>query len=71
VGLNVYMPAMGIKPEMNNVASFVSTGCPGVYEGKAKLESAGDIRSSAKPQGFARERGAMLMPLNYWLLARL
>lgn len=53
VGLNFYMPAMGTMPEMNNAASFVSTGSPGVYEGKAKLESAGDWQAKISYEGAA------------------
>ncbi|HET9712054.1 MAG TPA: FixH family protein [Pyrinomonadaceae bacterium] len=53
VGLNFYMPAMGTMPEMNNAASFVSTGNPGVYEGKAKLESAGDWQAQISYEGAA------------------
>jgi hypothetical protein len=53
VGLNFYMPAMGTMPEMNNTASFVSTGSPGVYEGKAKLESAGDWQAQISYEGAA------------------
>ena len=51
VGLNFYMPAMGTMAEMNNVASFVSTGSSGVYEGKAKLEAAGDWQAQISYEG--------------------
>lgn len=53
VGLNFYMPAMGTMPEMNNTATFVSTGSPGVYEGKAKLEAAGDWQAQISYEGAA------------------
>lgn len=53
VGLNFYMPAMGTMPEMQNAASFVSTGSPGVYEGKAKLEAAGDWQAQISYEGAA------------------
>ena len=53
VGLNFYMPAMGTMPEMNNAASFVSTGSPGVYEGNAKLEAAGDWQAQISYEGAA------------------
>ena len=53
VGLNFYMPAMGTMPEMNNVASFFSTGSPGVYEGKTKLEAAGDWQAQISYEGAA------------------
>jgi len=45
------MPAMGTMAEMNNAASFVSTGSSGVYEGKAKLEAAGDWQAQISYEG--------------------
>lgn len=53
VGLNFYMPAMGTMPAMNNAASFTATGTPGVYQGKAKLESAGDWQAQLSYEGTA------------------
>jgi hypothetical protein len=53
VGLNFHMPAMGSMPEMNNVATFVSTGSPGVYEGEVKIESAGDWQAQISYEGAA------------------
>ena len=52
VGLNFHMPAMGTMPEMNNAASFV-TGSPGLYEGKAKIEAAGDWQAQISYEGAA------------------
>ena len=53
VGLNFYMPAMGSMLEMNNAASFVSTGSTGVYEGELQLESAGDWQAQISYEGAA------------------
>jgi hypothetical protein len=53
VGLNFYMPTMGTMPAMNNPATFTSTGSPGVYRGKAKLESAGDWQAQISYEGTA------------------
>ena len=53
VGLNFYMPPMGTMPVMNNAATFVSTGSPGVYEGEVNLESAGDWQAQISYEGAA------------------
>ena len=53
VGLNFYMPAMGTMPAMNNAATFTSTGSPGVYQGKVRLESAGDWQAQISYDGAA------------------
>lgn len=53
VGLNFYMPVMGTMPAMNNAATFTSTGSPGVYHGKVKLESAGDWQAQISYEGTA------------------
>lgn len=42
VALNFSMPAMGTMAAMNNAASFTTSGTPGVYQGKANIESAGE-----------------------------
>ena len=42
VGLTFHMPQMGTMPEMNNVASFTTTATPGIYDGRAPLEVAGE-----------------------------
>ena len=52
VGLNFYMPAMGTMPAMNSAATF-TTGSPGVYHGKVKLESAGDWQAQISYEGAA------------------
>lgn len=51
VGLNFYMPAMGTMPAMNDAASFTTAGTPGVYQGKVKLESAGDWQAQVSYEG--------------------
>ena len=53
VALNFQMPAMGTMPAMNDAATFTSTGSPGVYHGKVKLESAGDWQAQISYEGAA------------------
>ena len=53
VGLTFHMPSMGTMPAMNNAATFTATGSPGVYEGKVKLESAGDWQAQITYEGAA------------------
>ena len=51
VALTFQMPAMGTMPAMNNAATFSTTGTPGVYHGKVKLESAGDWQAQVSYEG--------------------
>jgi hypothetical protein len=51
VGLTFHMPAMGTMPAMNDAASFTETGTPGVYQGKVKMESAGDWQAPLSYEG--------------------
>jgi hypothetical protein len=51
--LNFQMPAMGTMPAMNDAASFVSTGTKGVYQGRVKIESAGDWQAQLSYEGAA------------------
>ncbi len=53
VGLTFHMPSMGTMPAMNDAASFTATGTPGVYQGKVKLESAGDWQAQLSYEGLA------------------
>lgn len=53
VGLTFHMPSMGTMPAMNSAAAFTATGTPGVYEGKVKLESAGDWQAQLTYEGSA------------------
>ena len=51
VAVTFQMPAMGTMPAMNNAATFTSTATPGVYQGKVKLESAGDWQAQVSYEG--------------------
>ena len=51
VGLTCQMPAMGTMPAMNSAATFTSTGTLGVYQGKLKLETAGDWQAQLTYEG--------------------
>lgn len=49
--LNFFMPAMGTMPVMNNPVTFTTTGTPGVYQGKAKIEMAGEWQAQIAYDG--------------------
>ena len=53
VAVTFQMPAMGTMPAMNNTATFSTTGTPGVYQGKVKLETAGDWQAQISYEGAA------------------
>lgn len=53
VGLTLHMPGMGTMPAMNAAAAFTATGTPGIYQGKVKLESAGDWQAQVSYEGAA------------------
>ena len=53
VGLSLHMPGMGTMPAMNAAAAFTATGTPGIYQGKVKLESAGDWQAQVSYEGAA------------------
>lgn len=42
VALTFHMPQMGTMVEMTNPASFTTTATPGIYNGKAQIEVAGE-----------------------------
>ncbi|HEY8225393.1 MAG TPA: FixH family protein [Pyrinomonadaceae bacterium] len=42
VALTFHMPQMGTMAEMNDAATFTTTATPGVYDGKAQIEVAGE-----------------------------
>jgi nitrogen fixation protein FixH len=42
VALTFHMPQMGTMAEMNDSATFTTTATPGVYNGKAQIEVAGE-----------------------------
>lgn len=60
VGLTFHMPGMGTMPAMNAAAAFTATGTPGVYQGKVKLESAGDWQAQLSYEGTAGKGKAQL-----------
>ena len=49
--LNFYMPAMGSMPVMNDPATLTTTSTPGVYQGRVKLEMAGDWQAQIAYEG--------------------
>ncbi len=51
VGLTFHMPGMGTMPAMNAAAAFTASSTPGVYQGKVKLESAGDWQAQLSYEG--------------------
>lgn len=53
VAMTFQMPAMGTMPAMNSATTFSTTGTPGVYQGKVKLESAGDWQAQVSYEGAA------------------
>ena len=53
VSLNFYMPAMGSMAAMNDAATLTTTATPGIYRGKAKIESAGEWQAQIAYEGTA------------------
>ena len=49
--LNFFMPAMGSMPVMNDPATLTTTGEPGVYRAKVKLEMAGEWQAQIAYEG--------------------
>ena len=49
--LNFYMPAMGTMPVMNDPATLTTTATPGVYQGRAKIEVAGEWQAQVAYEG--------------------
>ncbi|MDQ3920001.1 MAG: FixH family protein [Acidobacteriota bacterium] len=49
--LNFYMPAMGTMPPMNSAATLKTTSTPGVYQGKADIEMAGEWQAQIAYEG--------------------
>lgn len=62
VALNYRMGAMGSMAEMNNGATFTTTGTPGVYKGKVELEIAGGWQAQISYEGPAG-KGAFSLPV--------
>ena len=53
VALNFFMPAMGTMAAMNTAATFTTSGTPGVYHGKATIESGGEWQVQITYEGSA------------------
>lgn len=51
--VNFFMPAMGTMPAMNDAATLTTSGTPGVYNGKVKLEMAGEWQMQVAFEGGA------------------
>lgn len=60
--LNFRMPAMGSMAEMNNSATLTTTGTPGVYRAKVKIEMAGGWEAQISFEGSAG-KGKTSLPL--------
>ncbi len=53
LSLNFFMPAMGSMSAMNTPATLTTTGTPGVYRGKAKIEMGGEWQLQIAFEGAA------------------
>lgn len=51
--LNFHMPAMGTMPVMNDAATLTTTATPGIYNGKVKLQMAGEWQAQITYEGAA------------------
>ena len=51
--LNFHMPAMGTMPVMNDAATLTTTATAGVYNGKVKLQMAGEWQAQITYDGAA------------------
>ena len=51
VALTFHMPRMGTMAEMNDQAAFTTTATPGVYNGKAQIEVAGEWQTKITYEG--------------------
>ncbi len=49
--LNFHMPAMGSMAVMNDAATLTTTATPGVYQGKVKIEMAGEWQAQIAYEG--------------------
>ncbi len=63
VALNYRMAAMGSMAEMNNGATFTTTGTPGVYAGKVDIEMVGEWQAQVTYEGPAG-KGSFSFPVN-------
>ena len=62
VALTFHMPRMGTMAEMNEQATFTTTATPGVYNGKAQIEVAGEWQTKITYEGPAG-RGQATFPI--------
>lgn len=62
VAVNFHMPQMGTMAEMNDAATFTTTNTPGVYRGRANIESAGEWQVKLTYEGPAG-RGGTTFPI--------
>ena len=62
VSVNFHMPAMGTMPVMNDAATLTTTGTPGVYKGKVKLQMAGEWQTQIAYEG-AAGKGKAVLPI--------
>ena len=62
VALTFHMPQMGTMAEMNDPASFTTTSTPGVYNGKAEIEVAGEWQARITYDG-PKGRGQATFPV--------
>jgi hypothetical protein len=62
VALTFHMPQMGTMAEMNEQATFTTTATPGVYNGKAQIEVAGEWQTRITYEGPAG-RGQATFPI--------
>lgn len=58
-----HMPGMGTMPVMNDQATFTTTATPGVYQGKANIEMAGEWQAQVSYEG-AAGKGQTSFPVN-------
>ena len=63
VALNYQMAAMGSMGEMNNGATFRTTGTPGIYKGNVDIEMAGEWQAQVTYEGPAG-KGSFSFPVN-------
>ncbi|MGB7070661.1 MAG: FixH family protein [Pyrinomonadaceae bacterium] len=63
VALNYRMAAMGSMAEMNDGATFTTTGTPGVYRGNVDIEMAGEWQAQITYEGPAG-KGSFSFPVN-------
>ena len=62
VALTFHMPPMGTMAEMNDQATFTTTATPGVYNGKAQIQVAGEWQTKITYEGPAG-RGQATFPI--------